>query len=145
MKKILFTLCVFLGTMSLSAQSSSLAIDYSMSDFSTGSINGKVIGSRLAKMLTLLQTYSQDFSWSNRIAAICCEQKQRLGYVTVEKFKIKNISKHGDVITITANVRLAKNAAGLKNTDIRMIFDKGISDSQKVNDLFSDLFRYTEK
>ena len=145
MKKILFTLCVFLASMTLSARTPSLVIDYSMPDFSTGSINGKVIGSRLAKMLTLLQTYSQDFSWSNRIAAICCEQKDNLVFVTVERFKIKNISKHGDVITVTANVRLSKNAAGLKNTDIHMTFDKGISDSQKVNDLFSDLFRYTEE
>jgi hypothetical protein len=145
MKKILFTLCVFLGTMSLSARTPSLVIDYSMSDFSTGTINGKVIGSRLAKMLTLLQTYSRDFTWSNRIAAICCEQKEQLDYVTIDRFKIKNISKHGDVIMVTANVRLAKNAAGLKNTDIHMTFDKGISDSQKVNDLFSDLFRYTEE
>lgn len=65
--KILFTLCLLLGAISLSAQTTqqseevrtaevreNIGIDYSMPDFNTSMIDGKIIGTRLAKMLTLL-------------------------------------------------------------------------------------------
>lgn len=67
MKKILFTLCMLLGAISISAQTTQqseeartaelrekIGIDYSMHDFNTSSLNGKVIGERLAKMLQFL-------------------------------------------------------------------------------------------
>ncbi len=158
MKKILFITLLMLFTVGMSAQTTQqsedartaelrqkIGIDYSMPDFNTSSINGKVIGTHLAKMLQNLQDNALDCVWSARIIAVCCEQIEGLQYAPLEKFKIKSISKSGDVITVKANVKLGKNAAGVKNTDILMVFDKGISTSQTINDLFSDLGRYIKE
>ena len=67
MKKLFLMTMLMLFTQSLSAQTTQqsedartvelrqeLGIDYSMSDFSTSKIDGKVIGERLAKMLQQL-------------------------------------------------------------------------------------------
>ncbi len=119
-----------------------IGIDYTMPDFNTSKINGNVIGIHLAKMLRKLDDRACDYGWSSSIINICCEQNEKLRYAILEKFSIKNISKAGDVITIKANVKLQKNSAGIRNTDIMMIFDKGVSASQAVNELFSTLSRY---
>ena len=121
-----------------------IGIDYTMPDFNTSKINGNVIGIHLAKMLKKLDDRASDYGWSSSIINICCEQNEKLRYAILEKFRIKNISKAGDVITIKANVKLQKNSAGIRNTDILMVFDKGVSASQAVNDLFSNLSRYTK-
>ena len=158
MKDILFIFCLLLGAINnISAQTLSqskdaktieyrqkIGIDYSMPDFDTNSINGNVIGDRLAKMLQELEGEALGYVYKDRIIAICCEQHEGLLYANLEKFKIKNISKAGDVITVKAEVRLGKNALDISNTDIVMNFDKGVSDSDITNDLFSSLARYTE-
>ena len=158
MKKFLLVFCLLFGAINLFAQTTQqsedartaelrqkIGIDYSMPDFNTSSINGKVIGTHLAKMLQNLQDNALDCVWSARIIAVCCEQIEGLQYATLEKFKIRSISKSGDVITVKANVKLGKNAAGVKNTDIQMVFDKSVSTSQTINDLFSDLGRYIKE
>lgn len=121
-----------------------IGIDYTMPDFNTSKINGNVIGIHLAKMLRKLDDRACEYGWSSSIINICCEQNEKLRYAILEKFRIKNISKAGDVITIKANVKLQKNSAGIRNTDILMVFDKGVSASQAVNGLFSILSRYTK-
>lgn len=158
MKKLIFLSLLMLTALSMSAQASGrsedaktielrqkIGIDYSMPDFNTSSINGKVIGDRLAKMLQKLQAEALDYIWSGRIVSVCCEQIEGLQYANLEKFKIKNISKSGDVITIKANVKLGKNSTGIRKTDILMVFDKGVSGSQTINDLFADLRRYIKE
>jgi len=155
MKYILFVICFLLGAINTSAQTEDqsedaktieyrqkIGIDYSMPDFNTNSINGNVIGNRLAKMLQKLQDEALGYVMKDRIIAICCEQHEGLLYANLERFKIKNISKTGDVITVKAEVRLGKNALGIRNTDIVMIFNKGVSDSDITNDLFISLGRY---
>lgn len=149
---------LLLGAMSISAQTSTqsedsktielrqkIGIDYSMPDFNTSKIDGKVIGKRLAKMLRLLNEHVLDYNWSNKIIAICCEQHGNLRYATLEKFSIKQISKSGDVITIVMKLKLGDNSSGIKTIDVPVVFDKGVSESLKVNDLFSDLSRYIKE
>lgn len=118
-----------------------IGIDYSMPDFSTSSLNDKVIGERLAKMLQLLQNRYDDYALNQRISYIQCEQIENLLYVKIEKFKITNISKQGDVITIKAKTKLSPNSAKIKNAEMTMSFDKGVSESTSINDLFADLGR----
>jgi hypothetical protein len=155
MKKIFLMTMLMLSALSISAQTTQqsedartvelrqkIGIDYTMPDFNTSKINGNVIGIHLAKMLRKLDDRACDYGWSSSIINICCEQNEKLRYAILEKFSIKNISKAGDVITIKANVKLQKNSAGIRNTDIMMIFDKGVSASQAVNELFSTLSRY---
>ena len=64
-----------------------------------------------------------------------------IGHV-VEKLNITRISKVGDVITIESKTKLGNNAAKVKNGKLSFVFNKGVSESTSVNDLFKDLGRY---
>lgn len=156
--KILFTLCLLIGAISISAQNSSqgedektieyrqkIGIDYSMPDFNTSKIDGKVIGTRLAKMLTLLMNRYNDYVFNQRVSFIQCEQLENLNYAKVEKLSIDKITKVGDVITIKFKTKLSPNSAKIKNADMKITFTKGVSNSVSINDLFSDLGRYIKE
>lgn len=119
-----------------------LQLDYSMPDFSTSKLDPKIIGNRLSKLLRKLQDNYHDPVFNRKLSYIVCEQNPNLKYVTIDKFSIKNISKSGNVITIRANEKFGKSTTGIKTAEIVMSFDDGVSDSQKINDLFSDLGRY---
>lgn len=122
-----------------------LVIDYSMPDFSTSKIDGKVIGERLAKMLQQLQEKYDNCVLNQYISLIQCEQIENLNYATVEKLNITRISKVDDVITIEAKTKLSNNAAKVKNAKLTFVFDKGVSESTSVNDLFKYLGRYIKE
>jgi hypothetical protein len=122
-----------------------LGIDYSMPDFSTSKIDGKVIGERLAKLLQQLQSKYDNCVLNQYISLIQCEQIENLNYATVEKLHITRISKVGDVITIEAKTKLSNNAAKVKNAKLTFVFDKGVSESISVNDLFKNLGRYIKE
>ncbi len=122
-KKILVSFLLLLGAASLSAQSASetdkqalynaelrnkLNIDYSMPDFSTSKLDANIIGYRLAWMLNRLQDNYKDGIYNHYLSMIVCERSDSLNYVTIESFKIKNISKTGNVITIQSNAKLSK-------------------------------------
>lgn len=119
-----------------------IGIDYSMPDFKTKKIDGAVIGTHLAGMLNLLQKYYNDGTYNWKLAAIVKEQKEMVSQVSIDKLKITEITKNGDVICVKMNTKLSKNSEGIKTTDIVIVVDKGVSDSQSVNSLFSYLSRY---
>lgn len=76
---------------------------------------------------------------------IQCEQIENLNYATVEKLNITKISKVGDIITIEAKTKLSKNAAKVNNAKLTFVFNKGVSESISVNDLFIYLGRYIKE
>ena len=45
--------------------------------------------------------------------------------VSIDKMKITEVAKVGDVISVKMNTRLSKNSEGIKNADITIVFDKG--------------------
>jgi len=159
LKKLFFTLLLLLVATTLSAQPSGqsqddnytielrqkLNIDYSLPDFSTSKLDGKVIGTRLALMLQRLQASYREAVNNQYLSKLVCEQNDGLNYVTIENLKIQKISKTGNVITIMSNAKLSKNPLGLKNTEICMAFTKGVSDNKAVNSLFSNLARYIKE
>ena len=159
MKKILFTMFLLLGAATLSAQPAGqskedqkamelrqqLNIDYSMPDFSVKKIDGIIIGIRLAQMLQRLQDKYTDDIYNQYLSKIVCEQIDSLNYVTISNFKIKTISKTGDVITIKSHAKLNKNPLGIKDTEIDMAFVRGVSDNKSVNALFSLLSKYIKE
>ena len=159
MKKILFTMFLLLGAATLSAQPAGqskedqkamelrqqLNIDYSMPDFSVKKIDSNIIGTRLAQMLQRLQDKYTDDIYNQYLSRIVCEQNDSLNYVTISNFKIKTISKTGDVITIKSHAKLNKNPLGIKDTEIDMAFVRGVSDSKSVNALFSLLSKYIKE
>ena len=130
LKKLFFTLLLLLGATTLSAQPLGLSqddknaielrqklnIDYTLPDFSTSKLDGKVIGTRLALMLQRLQANYREAVNNQYLSKIVCEQNDGLNYVTIENLKIQKISKTDDVITILTNVKLSNNPLGLKNT-----------------------------
>ena len=122
-----------------------IGLDYSMPDYSTGKIDPKVIGSRLAKMLTTLERKCSDYVYSQRLSSILCDQIEGLHYVEVEKFSVSKIEKVGDVITITANTKLGHNPAKLTKAEMVFEFDHGLSDSSSVSSLFAELGRYIKE
>lgn len=154
MKKLIL-ISLLLISVSINAQTSSqgedektieyrqkIGIDYSMPDFNTFKIDGIVIGTRLAKMLTLLINRYDDYVFNQRVSFIQCEQLENLSYAKVEKLKISKISKVGDVITIMFKTKMSPNSAKIKNAEMTFCFTKGVSESISINDLFSDLGRY---
>ena len=159
LKKLFFTLLLLLVATTLSAQPlgqsqddnytielrQKLNIDYSLPDFSTSKLDGKVIGTRLALMLQRLQANYREAVNNQYLSKLVCEQNDGLNYVTIENLKIQKISKTGNVITIMSNAKLSKNPLGLKNTEICMAFTKGVSDNKAVNSLFSNLARYIKE
>lgn len=158
MKKLFLLTLLSVVSIAISAQTSTqedtpeiielrnkIGIDYSMPDFSTSRLDGRIIGERLAKMLQLLQNRFDDYVFNQRISFIQCEQIENLLYAKVEKFRITKISKIGDVITVKAKTKLSPNAAKVKNAEVSFVFNKGVSDSQSINDLFSDLGRYIKE
>ena len=123
-----------------------IGLDYSMPDFSTSSINGKVIGMRLAEMLDLLVENYKDYTFNPLLARLLNEQEPSLQYAFIEKLKIQNISKSGNEITIKIKLTIKPNSLGITNSVILMRFVDGISESSRANDLFCMLGRYaTEK
>lgn len=158
MKKLLLITLLMVFTLNISAQTTQqsddartvelrqkLGIDYSMPDFSTSKIDGKVIGERLAKLLQQLQSKYDSSVLNQYISLIQCEQIENLNYATIEKLNITRISKVGDVITIEAKTKLGNNAAKVKNAKLTFVFNKGVSESISVNDLFKDLGRYIKE
>lgn len=49
------------------------------------------------------------------------------------------------IIRIKMNTKLSKNSDGINNADIEVVFNKGVSESQSVNSLFSYLSRYVQE
>ena len=119
-----------------------IGIDYSMPDFKTKKIDGAIIGTHLASMLNLLQKYYNDGTYNWKLAAIVKEQKGMVSQVSIDKIKITEVTKRGDVISVLMNTKLSKNSEGIKNADIELVFNKGLSESQTVNSVFSYLSRY---
>lgn len=62
--------------------------------------------------------------------------------VSIDKMRVLEISKKGDIISIIIYTKHLKNSEGIKSADIELIFNKGVSESQAVNSLFSYLSKY---
>lgn len=121
-----------------------IGIDYSIPDFKTNKIDGLVIGTHLAGMLNLLQKYYNDGTYNWKMAAIVREQTGMISQSSIDKLKITEVEKEGDIIRISMTTKLAKNTEGIKKANIVIAFNKGVSESQAVNSLFSYLSRYAQ-
>ncbi len=121
-----------------------IGIDYSMPDFKTKKIDGGIIGTHLAGMLNLMQKNYNDGTYNWKLAAIVKEQKGMVSQVSIDKLKVSEVEKVGDVIYIKMSTKLSKNSEGIKTADIVVVFDNGFSESQAVNSLFSYLSRYSQ-
>lgn len=124
-----------------------LGIDYSMPDFDTKKIDGKVIGVRLAKLLEFLQKNYTQGTYNRQLANIRFEATEdaSVRFLGVDKLKIERIKKEGEVITIHFSTITKNDNKEKLQHEFDMRFDKGVSDSDKVNALFSDISRYIKE
>lgn len=115
-------------------------------DFETKKIDAKVMGTRLAGILdNLMENYQQGVH-DRRLGQIASEQNDALEnvYFQLKKMKFVNAMKKGNELTIILRADLQKNAANVKQTDIALHFVNGISESEKVNEMFSYISHYVQ-
>lgn len=162
MKILKFIFLAILATISLSVFAQSLpgqtdeakreewrekiGLDLAIADFETNKISYNVMGPRLAGILDyLMENYHQGV-YDRRLGQIASEQNDALEnlYFQLKKLKFINAVKKGNEITITMRADLQNNAANIKQTDIVLHFDGGVSESYKVNELFSYISHYVQ-
>ena len=119
-----------------------IGLDYSMPDFDTKRIDGKVIGMRLAKYLQFLNDNSKDYVLRSMLLGVLREQEPKLPHASINKVKIQNIRKTGDEIVVTVKLHLQKNLFGINAKDVDLIFVEGVSASKPTNELFSYISNY---
>lgn len=119
-----------------------IGMDYSMPDFNTSKLNGKIIGNRLAHILMVLSENVEDLLYKEMISAIVVEQHDELRYLDIKRLKVTNVSKRGDVISIMMKIGFADNSLKAKSAKLKLKFVKGVSDSPRTNELFAYVSRY---
>ena len=159
MKKLLFILCLLLGATSFSAQglktnvdeyrkvevSKTLALDYSIPDYSTCKIDEKVMGHRLATILErILECYNQNI-YKSTLSIIQSGQVDGLSYGRIKNLKLDNVTKNGNKITISFITTLEPNNLKLKKAQIVFLFVDGASEDVATNDFFTSICRYIKE
>lgn len=122
-----------------------LALDYSMPDYSIKKINAKVMGSRLAAILEAMNENYQQPKYLSRLSLMQKSQIPDMPYCTVKKMKLKKVEKQGNVITITYETLLEPNAQNIKKAQLVFQFVNGVSENSSVNDFFCDICRYIKE
>lgn len=123
-----------------------IGFDLTVPDFETNRMDSKVMGTRLAGIITYLLDNYQQGVYDRRLSLIAHEQNDTLENV---HFQIKNVKlvsaiKKGDEITILMNLKLEKNTAKVKQTEILFHFTDGVSESSQVNELFTYMSNYVQ-
>ena len=157
MKKLIFLSLLMLAAVGMLAQTTSqgedekvielrqkIGIDYTVPDYDVKKPDAKVMGWRLAKMLQKLEQNYQHGTYNRLLASICSEvlEEPRIRYIEVNKMKILKIQKVGDVISIRISTSSKNENLGKLNHEFEIKFDRGVSDNDTANQLFSDLSRY---
>lgn len=115
-------------------------------DFETKKIDAKVMGNRLAGILNFLMENYQQSVYDRRLSQIASEQNEALEnvYFQLNKMKFVNAVKKGNELTVLMRAELQKNAVNIKQTDIVFHFVDGVSESDKVNEMFSYISHYVQ-
>lgn len=123
-----------------------IGLDMSVPDFETRKIDAKIMGNRLASILDYLMENYQQGVYDKRLAAIASEHNEALENVSfqLKKMKFVNAFKKGNEITILMRAELQKNSANVKTTDITFHFVDGLSEGDKVNEMFSYISHYVQ-
>ena len=160
MKKLLFLSFLMLTVVGMQAQTTSqgedekviemrqkIGIDYTVPDYDVKKPDAKVMGWRLAKMLQKLENNYLQGTYNRMLASIRSEvlEDPRIRYIAVNKMKILKVQKVGDLITIRISTSSKNETLGKLNHEFEIKFEKGVSDNDTANQLFSDLNRYVKE
>ena len=123
-----------------------IGLDYSMSDFSVTSIDEKKMGSRLANLLHFYEEVKEQGMYTRLVNTILGEQNEEFEhtFIEVKKQKLIKVEKSANEITIFYRLWLNKNPKNIKQADVSFHFKDGVSESQAVNEMFSNMSRYVQ-
>lgn len=119
-----------------------LKLDYSMPDYSVRSINAKVMGDRLAKIVKKTLVMCQSQTNLGSLSVIQSRSLEGLSYCTITNVKFAKATKQGNVISLHFNTTLAENVKKIKKSQIVFKFVDGVSDDVATNDYFTGICRY---
>ena len=119
-----------------------LALDYSMPDYSVRKIDAKVMGSRLAAILTQLNDVYKQETYLFKLSFIQSEQIAGLSYTTIKEMKLDRVLKKGNEITVQYITTLKPNNLNLNRGLLKFVLTDGVSDNSSVNDLLCNICRY---
>lgn len=122
-----------------------LALDYSMPDYSISKIDAKVIGPRLAAILEAVNENYQQPKYLSRLSLMQKSQLEDVPYCSVKKMKLKKGEKQGNIITITYDTFLEPNVKNIKKSQLVFQFVDGVSENSSVNDFFCGICRYVKE
>ncbi len=122
-----------------------LALDYSLPDYSIKKVDARVMGQRLAVILKAVNENYQQPKYLSRLSLMQKSQLEDMPYCTVKQMKLKKVEKQGNVITITYETVLEPNAMNIKKAQLVFRFVDGVSESNFVNDFFCGICRYIKE
>lgn len=122
-----------------------LALDYSMPDYSIKKIDAKVMGAHLANILeSLCANYNQPV-YLGSLCVIQSNQIDGLNYGRIKSMKLENVTKTGNELTIRFNTTLEPNNLNLNKSHMVFTFVDGVSEDPAINDFFCTLCRYIKE
>ena len=119
-----------------------LALDYSMPDYTVRKIDEKMMGHRLASILGTFNNMYNRPSHNGSLNVIQASQIKELNYVTIKKFKLEKVIKEGNVITVLYKTTLGSNVKNIRTATLSFAFVDGVSDDRAINDFFCSMCRY---
>ena len=124
---------------------SKLQLDYTMPDFSTSKIDPRVMGPRLASILTRInEIYTQPTNLSV-LSVIQTNQIEGLSYGKIKKLKLSSVVKKGNEIRIDYVTTMEPNNKNVKTANLSFVFIDGVSEDKVINDFFSNICRYIKE
>lgn len=158
--KLILTTLLLLASTSLFAQSfpvqtseekraemrDKIGLDMTVPDFVTKKIDATVMGNRLAGILDYLMENYHQAVCDRKLGLIASEQNEAMEnvYFQLKKLKFVNAVKKGNELTIILQADLQKNPVNVKQTDVILHFTDGVSESDKVNEMFSYISHYVQ-
>ena len=157
--KIILTLLLLMITIVVSAQrvtrssdaerkeiaKKTLALDYSMSDYSINKIDAMAMGPRLTKILEYLCTNYTQPRYLSSLSLIQSKQVEGLNYGRIKSMKLGNVTKTRKELTICFNTLLEPNNLNLKKSQLVFHFVDGLSEDTSTNDFFCTMCRYIKE
>ena len=121
-----------------------LALDYSMPDYSVRKIDSKIMGPRLAAILTKLNEMYKQEIYIHKLSFIQSEQVEGLNYTPIKSMKLDRVLKVGNEISVQYITTLRSNNQRKKSV-LKFIVRDGVSDNSTVNDLLCNICRYIKE
>lgn len=119
-------------------------MDMSVPDFKSNKVNQEVMGWRVAKMIDYLQKYYHQASYNRQLSLIRYEQTEdpKIRFAGIDKLTFINAEKRDSVFLIKWHTYTRLEDKEKINHNITMEFINGVSNSDTINDLFSDISRF---